>query len=392
MFLNLPRAYWYLFIGTLINRLGSFVLPFLTLYLTGERAVSPSRAALIVAMFGAGSFVAQLTGGELTDRLGRRPVMLISFLATPLAMVTLGFARDLTLIAATTLILGFITDLYRPAVSAAVADLVPPENRTRAFGYLYWAINLGFAISPVLAGLLAGRNYLYLFLGDALTTFIFGLIILFAVHETRPAETVHAAHATLRERLGQLRQTPILLFFSLLALFFGTIYMQGYVALPLEMSADGLSPVDYGKAISLNGWLIVFVTLPVTSIATKWSRYPAIASAAFLMGLGFGLVAFANDLPFFAFTVAVWTLGEILGSAVAPTIVADLAPIELRGLWQGVFGSMWGLSFFVGPLLGGWVFEQFGPAVLWGGCFVLGCLLTVAYLALGRWAHKPKGI
>ena len=392
MLLNQPRTYWYLLVGTLINRLGAFVLPFLTLYLTGERALSPARAALIVAMFGAGSFVAQLTGGELADRLGRRPVMLISFLATPLAMVTLGFARDLTLIAATTLFLGFITDLYRPAVSAAVADLVPPEDRTRAFGYLYWAINLGFAISPVLAGLLAGRNYLYLFLGDALTTFLFGLIVLFTVQETRPAEASHAAHATLRERLGQLRQTPILLFFSLLTLFFGLIYVQGYVALPLEMTSHGLGPEQYGAAIAVNGILIVLVGIPVSNMAGKWPRYPAIAAATFLMGLGFGLVAFANNLPFFAFTVGVWTLGEILGSAVAPTIVADLSPVELRGLWQGVFGSMWGISFFLGPLIGGWVFEHFSPTVLWAGCFALGCVLTVAYLALGRMAHKPKRI
>lgn len=175
-------------------------------------------------------------------------------------------------------------------------------------------------------------------------------------------------------------------------MFFGLIYVQGYVALPLEMSADSLGPEQYGAAIAVNGILIVLVGIPVSNMSGKWPRYPAIAAATFLMGLGFGLVTFANNLPFFAFTVGVWTLGEILGSAVAPTIVADLSPIELRGLWQGVFGSMWGISFFLGPLIGGWVFEHFSPAALWIGCFVLGCVLTVAYLALGRLAHKPKTI
>ena len=392
MFLKLPRTYWYLFIGTFINRLGAFVLPFLTLYLTGERAISPSLAALVVSMFGAGSFAAQLTGGELTDRLGRRPVMLISFLATPLAMVTLGFARDLRLIAATTLVLGFITDLYRPAVSAAVADLVPPEDRTRAYGYIYWAINLGFAVSPVIAGFLAGRNYLYLFLGDALTTFLFGLIVLFAVQETRPAEAVHAAHASLRERAAQLGRVPILLIFSFITLFFGMIYMQGYVALPLDMASHGLSPEKYGLAIAVNGILIVIFGIPIANAAGKWPRFPSIAAATFLMGLGFGLNAFADSFGFFAFSIAVWTFGEIIGSAVAPTIVADLAPIELRGLFQGVFGAAWGLSFFFGPLLGGWVYEHLGPSALWGGCFALGCALTLAYLGLARFAHKSERI
>jgi MFS family permease len=285
MFLNLPRTYWYLFLGTFINRLGAFVLPFLTLYLTGERGFSPSRAALVVSCFGAGSFISQLTGGELTDRLGRRPVMLISFLAAPFAMLTLGFLRDLAQIAACTILLGFLTDLNRPAVSAAVADLIPPEHRTRAYGYLYWAVNLGFAIAPVLAGLLAGRNFLYLFLGDALTTFLFGLIVLFAVRETRPAEAVRAAHANLRERAGQLGRAPILLLFASLTLFFGVIYMQGYITLPLEMISHGLSRAQYGTAIAINGILIVLVGIPVSNLAGKWPRFPSIAAASFLMGL-----------------------------------------------------------------------------------------------------------
>jgi MFS family permease len=86
-------------------------------------------------------------------------------------------------------------------------------------------------------------------------------------------------------------------------------------------------------------------------------------------------------------SISVWTFGEIVGSAVAPTIVADLSPIELRGVYQGVFGAAWGLSFFVGPLLGGWAYERFGSPVLWGGCFALGCLLTLAYLGLARLAR-----
>ncbi|MEW5941704.1 MAG: MFS transporter [Chloroflexota bacterium] len=391
MFLNLPRAYWFLFLGTFVNRLGGFVLPFLTFYLTSERGVSASLAALVVSTYGAGSFVSQLTGGELTDRLGRRPVMLISFLAAPIAMVALGFARDLAVISAVSFFLGFLTEMYRPAVSAAVADLVPTEDRTRAYGYIYWAINLGFAIAPVLAGLLAGRGYIYLFLGDALTTFLFGLIVLFAVRETRPAEAVRAAHAGPRQRLAELRRAPILLLFSLLALFFGMIYMQGHVSLPLDMQADGLGPKQYGAAIAVNGILIVIINLPVSNVIGKWPRFPTVAAAAVLIGLGFGVTAFADAFWFFAFSIVIWTLGEILGSAVAPAIVADLSPIELRGLFQGVFGAAWGLAAFLGPMLGGWVYERYGSSALWGGCFALGCLVALGYLGLGRFAH-PKTV
>src|SRR5262245_42749055 len=167
---GLPPTYWLIWLGTLINRLGGFVIPFLTLYLTTRRAIPISQAALVVSLFGAGSFISQLSGGELTDRLGRRPVMLMSFLITPIFMFILGLARDLALISISTFLVGFFTDLYRPAVGAAIADLVPPESRTRAYGYNYWAINLGAAVAPVLAGLIAGYNYLILFVADALTT------------------------------------------------------------------------------------------------------------------------------------------------------------------------------------------------------------------------------
>ena len=379
---GLPPTYWLLWSGTLINRLGGFVIPFLTLYLTNQRGIPISQAALMVSLFGAGSFLSQLAGGELTDRLGRRPIMLMSFLITPIVMVILGLARDLALIAACTLIVGFFTDLYRPAVGAAIADLVPSESRTRAYGYNYWAINLGAAVAPLLAGLVAGYNYLILFVADALTTAVFGLIVFFGIRETRPTEVRHSAHASIIERISQLKHEPILLLFSFLTLFFGIIYMQGYVTLPLDMQSHGLGPQQYGAAIAVNGFLIILVTIPVSNMAARWPRFETIAASAVLLGLGYGFTALATNLPLFVVSVAIWTLGEIAATSVAPTIIADLSPVELRGLYQGIFGSAWGLAFFIGPLAGGWIYEHLGSNVLWSSCLVLGFVLALCYAAL----------
>jgi MFS family permease len=388
---GLPRAYWLLFIGTFINRLGGFVIPFLTLYLTSQRGLPVSQAGSIVSLFGAGSFIAQLSGGEFSDRLGRKPVLLTSFLVAPFFVLILGLARSIWMIAACTFILGLFTDLYRPAVSAAVADLVPPQDRPRAYGYIYWAINLGFAAAPVLAGLLAGYSYFYLFLGDGSTTLIFGLIVLFGMRETRPAEAVHhASHTSAAERFRQLERAPVRLWFSLITLFFGMIYMQGNVTLPIDMLSHGLGPKEYGLAIAVNGILIVLFTIPISNMAVRWPRFETISIAAIFSGIGFGFTAFADTLPLFALSVAIWTLGEIAATAVAPSIIADLSPVELRGLYQGIFGSAWGLAFFLGPILGGWVFETFGATVLWSGCFILGFFLSASYLVLGRFAIKRQ--
>jgi MFS family permease len=385
---GLPPTYWLLWSGTLINRLGGFVIPFLTLYLTAQRSIPVSQAALMVSLFGAGSFLSQLAGGELTDRFGRRPVMLMSFFITPIFMITLGLARNLAFIATCTLIVGFFTDLYRPAVSAAIADLVPSESRTRAYGYNYWAINLGAAIAPLLAGLIAGYNYLILFVADALTTAVFGLIVFFGIRETRPDEVRHTGHASARERLSLLKREPILLIFSFITLFFGIIYMQGYVTLPLDMQSHGLGPQQYGAAIAVNGFLIILVTIPVSSMAARWPRFETIAVSAVLLGLGYGFTALATNFPLFVVSVAIWTLGEIAATSVAPTIIADLSPVDLRGLYQGIFGAAWGLAFFIGPLAGGWIYEHLGSNVLWTSCLVLGFVLALCYSALSAPAKR----
>ena len=385
---GLPPTYWLIWTGTLINRLGGFVIPFLTLYLTAQREIPVSQAALMVSFFGAGSFLAQLTGGELTDRLGRRPVMLMSFFITPIFMVTLGLAQGLLLISICTFIVGFFTDLYRPAVGAAIADLVPPESRIRAYGYNYWAINLGAAVAPIVAGLIADYNYLILFVADALTTAAFGLIVLFGIRETRPVQAQHTSHVSLGERISQLKRAPILLIFSFITLFFGIVYMQGNVTLPLDMQAHGLSPRDYGIAIAVNGFLIILVTIPVSNMAAKWPRFETVAVAAVLMGLGFGFTALATNLPLFALSVAIWTLGEIAGTAVSPTIIADLSPVELRGLYQGIFGAAWGLSYFLGPLAGGWIYEHWGSNALWVGCLIMGFVIACCYVALSAPARR----
>jgi MFS family permease len=385
---GLPPTYWLLWSGTLINRLGGFVIPFLTLYLTDQRGIPVSQAALMVSLFGAGSFLSQLAGGELTDRLGRRPVMLMSFLITPIFMITLGLARDLPLIVICTLTVGFFTDLYRPAVGAAIADLVPPESRTRAYGYNYWAINLGAGVAPLLAGLVAGYSYLILFIADALTTAIFGLIVFFGIRETRPAEVRHTAHPSLNERISQLKHEPILLFFSFLTLFFAIIYVQGNVTLPLDMQSHGLGPQQYGTAIAVNGFLIILVTIPFSNMAARWPSFETIAASAALLGLGYGFTALATNLPLFAVSVAIWTLGEIGVTSVAPAIIADLSPLDLRGLYQGIFGAAWGLAFFIGPLAGGWTYENLGSNVLWVSCLVLGFVLAACYMALSSPAKR----
>ncbi|HJZ86293.1 MAG TPA: MFS transporter [Polyangia bacterium] len=230
--LGLPRAYWFLWAGTLINRLGSFVLAFLAIYLTEARGFSPAAAGGVVALAGAGMLVAAPTGGALTDRLGRRPTLLLSMALGAAAMLALGWARTRAAIGGAAFAAGLLGDLYRPASQAVIADLVAPEQRTRAYGLLYWAVNLGVSAAAVLAGLLAKHDFGLLFIGDAATSLACGAVLWLGLPETRPAQ---AASTSPLAGLTRPLRDSLFLRFLVAQLLLAVVFFQFGVALPLDM-------------------------------------------------------------------------------------------------------------------------------------------------------------
>ncbi|WP_306437765.1 MFS transporter, partial [Corallococcus sp. AB049A] len=174
------------------------------------------------------------------------------------AMLFIGFSETPGRIAAAAFLLGILGDLYRPAVSAAVADVVPPRDRARAYGLLYWVINLGFAIALPLAGLLAGMGYRLLFIADAVTTFLYGCCVWAFVPETRPPEAraAHAAHSPLSAVLSPFRD-GVYLAFCLPVFALALLFHQSFMSLPVTLTRQGLTPAQYGLVMSVNGVLIV---------------------------------------------------------------------------------------------------------------------------------------
>ncbi|MFC4146450.1 MDR family MFS transporter [Micromonospora mangrovi] len=380
---GLPRAFWYLWTGTLVNRLGSFVLVFLAIYLTRERGFSPSQAGLVLGLWGVGGAVGTTVGGTLTDRWGRRPTLLTAHVGAAAMMLALGFARPLWTVAAGALLLGLFAEAARPAFGAMMIDVVPAKDRLRAFSLNYWAINLGFACAAVLAGLAAQAGYLLLFVVDAATTLVTALIIFTRVRETR---TVTATVTVRTGEPGALRTIladRVFLGFVLLNLFAALVFLQHISMLPIAMGDSGLSPATYGSVIALNGVLIVAGQLFVPRLIRGRSRSHVLALASVVMGVGFGLTAFADGAWFYGLTVLIWTVGEMLNSPSNATLIAELSPAALRGRYQGVFSLSWQAAAAVGPVLGGLVREHAGNSALWLGCAVIGGLAAVAHLVSG---------
>ncbi|MFG1622221.1 MDR family MFS transporter [Kribbella sp. NPDC049227] len=380
----LPRAFWALWVCQLVNRLGSFVQPFLVLYLTHDRHLSAGTAGAVAAAVGTGSVAAQLSGGWLADRVGRRVTMLICFFGTGAALILLGSARSMAMIWVTAFLVGLLGDLFRPAVQATVADLLEPGERVRAYGLLFWAINLGFSVSTVSAGVLASVGYGLLFWLNAGTSVIAGLVIWAMVPESRPTPEAGVRH---RPLLPVVLRDTVFLLMILLQIGYATIYMQGYSTLPLAMAGDGLPSSTYGLVIALNGVVIVLIQPFLGKWLVRIDRPKLLAASMLVVGLGFGIGAVVHTWWGYGLSVVVWTIGEIGFAAVIGAVFADLAPIDLRGRYMGLAGMAFGVGTVVGPLTGTNALEHFGPTVTWLGCAVLGVVIFIGQYSLAPALH-----
>lgn len=376
---GLPRAFWLLFAGTLVNRLGTFVVPFLVLYLTSERGLSVSLAGVMLALYGAGALLASWVGGVLADRLGRRLTLTASMVGAGIAMLAFGAARGTWLIAAASVVVGFASELFRPASQALVADVVAPAERAKAYGLLFWAVNLGWAGATTTAGLLARHGYWLLFIGDAITSILFGLLVWRGIAEPqRHAPAQAASPGGIRTALTD---RPFLGFAALQFLFAGVLF-QFFSTVPLAMRADGLSSAAFGVAVAVNGLLIVAIQPVMLPVLTRLPRSATMAVSQLGLGLGVGSIGLANTLPEYALTMALATFGEIGVSVVALAVVADVAPAHLRGRYYGAFGLSYGLAAIVAPAAGTAVFARYGGGAVFTSCAAAGVVMCLGQLAL----------
>jgi len=375
----LPAPAWILFGGTFINRFGSFVMPFLVLYLT-RNGYSIAQAGLGVGAYGAGHVIASALGGHLADRIGRRHTIVLSMFASAVAMLALSQARTYPSILILTCLAGTAAELYRPASNALLVDLVGRDQSVFAFGMYRFAVNLAFAAGPATAGFLADRSFFYLFVGDAATSIVYGVIALVALPQGLRSNMKG-------ERFGEAvrvaaKNTPLIVF--LFATFIITLVdFQTGSTFALHVKSVGLPTRAYGVLISENGLLIVCFELLITTYVQRFRPQPVIALGYFLSGLGFALTAFARTIPALAATVVVWTFGEMFTSPMAVAYVAQIAPEQYRGRYMGLLTVTWSFGMLAGPPLGTILFAR-NEMLLWAACGLCGIVSALLLLILSR--------
>jgi len=384
-----PRPFWVLFFGSIVNAIGAgLIFPFLSLYLRQRLGIPLTTVGLIFTIWALAAFPAQLVGGELADRLGRRSMMVFSLVAGGLATIGLGLATSLPSFVIMALLAGLTGPLYGPAANAMLADLVGPRRRPRAFGLLRITSNLGFAIGPALGGFIAGKSYLLLFALSALGSLIYAAIVFFGTYETKP----DAAESASEEREGpqgflQVLSNKPFLVFCAISIVSSVLYSQMTMILPVHMKENfGLPEQFYGWVMTANASMVALFQYSVSRWAERRPRLRMMALGSALYALGVGSVALARGFPWFLTSMVIVTFGEMITVPVANTVAADMAPPDLRGRYMAFSGLTWSAGFAIGPVLGGVIADQLSIRLLWPLMGAIGSAAAGAFLLLERLA------
>jgi MFS family permease len=408
---GLPREIRILFAATLVNRCGTMVLPFLVLYLTRELAISVSRAALALTVYGIAALVTMPIAGRLTDRLGALFVMRCSLLLSGFVLFLFPLAHHFAAILAITFVFAILNESVRPPSLALVSDLVRPKQRKQAFALSRLAVNLGMSLGPAIGGILAVYSFRFLFFVDGATSIMAGLVLIFAWPGTRHTKTSEPQWDD-PEDLGReieaegpallaaphpaadLRafRNPRMLYFLVALIPTQIVFFQLTSTLPVFLVRYLKLPESfYGTVFTLNTLMIVALEVPLNNATAHWSHRRTLTLGALLYAIGFGSFALAKGPAGIFAAVAVWTFGEMILMPGSAAYAAEIAPAGMRGEYMGLYTMSFSFGFSVGPWLGAMLLESRGPQTLWGAAFVSGCISTLLMSRVGMKTKRAAG-
>ena len=366
-----------------INRAGSMVIVYLMLYLTQDMGVSVTTAGRVISIYGLGAICGTLLGGWLTDEIGPMRVQLFSLLGSGFVFFALSFASTIWAISILAFILAVIAESFRPANSTAVADVSPPKIRVRAYALLRLAINLGFAIGPVVGGILARINYSLLFWVDGSTCLLAGAY-LYYVYKHDLSAIKHISEE--EKKSARFPWTDGIYLIMLFFLFInGMIFFQIFNSWPLDLRENyGLLENQIGPLMAINAILIIMLEMPLVHWLERFNPIKIIGIGAFLVAFGVSLLPFGDAYLWVAFTVVVWTVGEMLCFPLVIAFIANRSSDVNRGKYMGMFSFTFSVSMVVSPALGAWIYDIYGPKTLWYGIGLVGFFLFFGFVFINH--------
>ncbi len=387
-FSGLPREVWFLAAVVLINRCGSMVMPFLTLYVHQELHFDQVWAGMIVVAYGLGSSLGTFLGGMVAERFGAIRIQVLSLLANALGFAILSQMTSYAAFAVTLFLLSVLSDAFKPANSLAITQFAPVERHRQAFALNRLAINLGFTVGPLVGGLLASVHYQFLFWIDAITCALAGWALWYLL-----GRRDSVAPAVERNQTGD-RSSPLADFRFLAFLGFTLItymvFFQLIATYPLFLKEEyQLVEWQIGLLFALNTIVVVVCEMVLVDTLKGTSPIKLIAWGSFFMCEGFAILALGKGFGFALLSVLIYTIGEMLAMPQGLAYVSSFGRESNRAKYIGAFSTCISIAFVVGPLLGSWCYG-WNHFLFWWMSLPIGLLVLFGQLWFPFQPNKPK--
>jgi MFS family permease len=392
MYRGLPRPIYVIFISYIINNIGNFVNPFLTMYLTDKMGYSELVVGIFVSINAFVGLISSLIGGSIIDKIGRKNILIITRIIGFIIYFICAFLENSKVIPFLLIFSSFIMSLSLPVFGTMVSDLTEGEKRKAAYSLNYLAMNIGFAVGPILAGFLYRNHIKWLFLGDAITLIISGFLVYFMVPETKPTDEEikvkrnDAQKAESGSLIRALLKRPEIIAFSGIIVLFFIVFAQFTYGLTLHTSELFLEDkaIKYGMLMTINAIAVCFTTVPITNILKKFKASFNIAIGGLLYFIGFGMLAVTYSFFGMIVSCIIWSLGEVCVSTNTNVYIANHAPITHRGRFNSLFPIIRKAGFGLGPIIMGVAVKNMGIFNSWFIIALIALIGTIGMLFLYR--------
>lgn len=390
-FTGLSRETWLLSFIMLINRSGTMVVPFMTLYLTSaEMGRSLSEAGVVMGLFGLGAMVGAFFGGKFSDRVGFYNIQLFALVVGGILFIMLGQLRSYPLICLFTFILSMVNEAFRPANSSAIAFYSKPENRTRSYSLNRLAINLGWAFGASLGGFIASRNYTLLFWVDGLTNILAAVLMLLFLRQGK-ASRAHAARQKEAEPGNSAYRDKNYIIFIALAALFAICFFQMFSTVPKHMRDNmGLNEQFIGQVMALNGILIVAIEMVlIYKLEGRRSNLHYIIAGVLTCAVGFlSLLVPGNARAIALIMILFITIGEVLAMPFMNSYWVSRSNERNRGQYAALYSICWAGAQAFGPFIFSILADRCGFNTLFVAMGILTAISAAGFYLLYKAEHK----
>lgn len=377
-----PRKFWIVVGVSFIDHVGGTMLfPFFSLYITQKFNVGMTQAGIVLGIFALSGLFGQMIGGALTDKFGRRNLIIFGLIFSALSTLTLGLVKEFSVLIPLAMVIGLLSDIAGPAHSAMIADILPEQKRQEGFGILRVVGNLAWIIGPTIGGFVAKKSFFALFVTDAIISCLVAFLFFLFISETKP-ETYeeHKQESLFKTFLGYGKVVTNKAFMAFLAalILMGLVYQQMYNSLSVYLrDVHNIDPSGYGFLLTASAVIVILFQFSVTRYIKNKAPFIVMAAGTLFYMVGFSMFGFVNAYWMFVAAIIVVTMGEMLVVPTSQVLVAGFAPEEMRGRYMGVFGMTWSIPGVIAPYLAGVILDNLNPNLLW---YIGGVLCGVAAL------------